>query len=76
MAINHIIINKLIYGLIFILFMMIVLVAKNMENINSRLIKEFAITMEQAESVIQLLDEGNTVPFIARYRKERTRGTR
>ncbi|MBW9152504.1 Tex family protein [Clostridium estertheticum] len=45
-----------------------------MENINSRLIKEFAITMEQAESVIQLLDEGNTVPFIARYRKERTGG--
>lgn len=45
-----------------------------MENINSRLIKEFAITIEQAESVIQLLDEGNTVPFIARYRKERTGG--
>lgn len=45
-----------------------------MENINSRLIKEFSITMEQAESVIQLLDEGNTVPFIARYRKERTGG--
>ena len=46
----------------------------NMENINSRLIKEFAITMNQAESVIELLDEGNTVPFIARYRKERTGG--
>ena len=45
-----------------------------MENINSRLIKEFAITLNQAESVIELLDEGNTVPFIARYRKERTGG--
>ncbi|HEY8892763.1 MAG TPA: Tex family protein [Clostridium sp.] len=45
-----------------------------MENINNRLIKEFAITMNQAESVIELLDEGNTVPFIARYRKERTGG--
>lgn len=45
-----------------------------MENINSRLIKEFDITIKQAESVIQLLDEGNTVPFIARYRKERTGG--
>ena len=27
---------------------------------------------EQVQSVIELLDEGNTVPFIARYRKERT----
>jgi len=45
-----------------------------MENIKSRLIGEFGITKEQAESVIQLLDEGNTVPFIARYRKERTGG--
>ena len=26
----------------------------------------------QVESVVQLLDEGNTVPFITRYRKERT----
>ena len=45
-----------------------------MENIESRLIKEFAITKEQARNVIELLDEGNTVPFIARYRKERTGG--
>lgn len=45
-----------------------------MENIQSRLIKEFGITKEQAQSVIELLDEGNTVPFIARYRKERTGG--
>ncbi|MBZ9606429.1 RNA-binding transcriptional accessory protein [Clostridium estertheticum] len=45
-----------------------------MGNVNNRLIKEFSITKEQAESVIELLDEGNTVPFIARYRKERTGG--
>jgi uncharacterized protein len=45
-----------------------------MGNIESRLIKEFGITKEQAESVIELLDEGNTVPFIARYRKEKTGG--
>ncbi len=45
-----------------------------MENIESRLIKEFGITKEQAGNVIELLDEGNTVPFIARYRKERTGG--
>ena len=32
--------------------------------------KEFAIQPWQAEAVIRLLDEGATVPFIARYRKE------
>lgn len=34
--------------------------------------KEFSITKEQVENVINLLDAGNTVPFIARYRKEQT----
>ena len=29
---------------------------------------------EQVDSAIRLLDEGNTVPFIARYRKEVTGG--
>jgi uncharacterized protein len=45
-----------------------------MVNIENRLIKEFGITKQQSENVIQLLDEGNTVPFIARYRKEVTGG--
>ena len=45
-----------------------------MNDIVLNLIKEFNIRREQAESVIALLDEGNTVPFIARYRKERTGG--
>ncbi|WP_291634994.1 Tex family protein [Clostridium sp.] len=45
-----------------------------MEDIQIRLIKEFGITRQQSESVIELLNEGNTVPFIARYRKERTGG--
>ena len=31
---------------------------------------EFKIQPWQAEAVIRLLDEGNTLPFIARYRKE------
>lgn len=35
------------------------------------LCKEFAIQPWQAEAVISLLDEGATVPFIARYRKEK-----
>lgn len=45
-----------------------------MDNITQRLTNEFKISVNQVESVIQLLDEGNTVPFIARYRKERTGG--
>jgi len=34
--------------------------------------KELAISTKQVKNVIALLDEGNTVPFIARYRKEQT----
>ncbi|WP_373604868.1 Tex family protein [Fredinandcohnia onubensis] len=34
--------------------------------------KDIGITTKQVHSVINLLDEGNTVPFIARYRKELT----
>lgn len=32
--------------------------------------EEFKIQPQYAENVIKLLDEGNTIPFIARYRKE------
>lgn len=45
-----------------------------MRNIQERLVNELNITIKQVESVINLLDEGNTVPFIARYRKEQTGG--
>lgn len=45
-----------------------------MKSIQERLVNELNITMKQVESVIKLLDEGNTVPFIARYRKEHTGG--
>lgn len=34
--------------------------------------KELAINIKQVANVISLLEEGNTVPFIARYRKEQT----
>ena len=37
-----------------------------------KLWEEFGITQSQAENTVRLLDEGNTVPFIARYRKEMT----
>ncbi|WP_279231048.1 Tex family protein [Clostridium amazonitimonense] len=42
--------------------------------IEEKLSKELSIGLNQVISVIEMLDEGNTVPFIARYRKERTGG--
>ena len=45
-----------------------------MVNIEERLVKELGIKLTQVQNVIKLLDEGNTVPFIARYRKEQTGG--
>ncbi|SFU79776.1 uncharacterized protein SAMN04487886_11704 [Clostridium sp. DSM 8431] len=45
-----------------------------MINIEDRLSKELGLKLNQVNNVIEMLDEGNTVPFIARYRKERTGG--
>lgn len=45
-----------------------------MGNIEERLAKELGLKHNQVNNVIEMLDEGNTVPFIARYRKERTGG--
>ena len=41
-------------------------------DINTVIAKELDIKLGQVESVSHLLDEGNTIPFIARYRKEAT----
>ena len=41
-------------------------------DIISRLAEELNIRKGQAEAAVTLLDEGNTVPFIARYRKDVT----
>ncbi|MGL5440041.1 MAG: Tex family protein [Filifactoraceae bacterium] len=41
-------------------------------DIKSRLIKEFGLKSFQVDNVIALIDEGKTIPFIARYRKEQT----
>lgn len=41
-------------------------------NINEILKKEFNLRDEQINNTIKLIDEGNTIPFIARYRKEMT----
>ena len=43
-------------------------------DISKKLAKEFNLRDEQVESTIALIDEGNTIPFIARYRKEVTGG--
>ena len=39
-----------------------------------KLAEEFGLHLSTAENTVKLLDEGNTVPFIARYRKEVTGG--
>ena len=41
-------------------------------NINEQLAKELEIKVSQVDATVQLIDEGNTIPFIARYRKEVT----
>lgn len=41
-------------------------------NITEIIAKELNIKQTQVQSAVELIDEGNTIPFIARYRKERT----
>ncbi len=43
-----------------------------MRDIESILKQEFELRAEQVRSTVRLIDEGNTIPFIARYRKEVT----
>ena len=45
-----------------------------MESISRQIADELSVQPEQVAATISLLDEGATVPFIARYRKERTQG--
>ena len=41
-------------------------------NINEMLAKEFSLRQEQIDNTVSLIDDGKTIPFIARYRKEMT----
>ena len=41
-------------------------------DILKQLATELGIRQEQVEATVKLIDEGNTIPFIARYRKEVT----
>jgi len=43
-------------------------------SIESRIAQDIAASVKQVAAAVQLLDEGATVPFIARYRKEATGG--
>ena len=45
-----------------------------MEKIIKTIAEELGIKEKQVENAIKLIDEGNTIPFIARYRKEVTGG--
>ena len=45
-----------------------------MEKIIKTIAEELGIKNEQVENTVKLIDEGNTIPFIARYRKEVTGG--
>ena len=39
-------------------------------NINLQIAEELNLNPTYVDNVVQLIDEGNTIPFIARYRKE------
>ncbi len=41
-------------------------------NINETIAKEFKLRQEQIDNTVALIDDGKTIPFIARYRKELT----
>ena len=41
-------------------------------DIIAKLTEELEIRRQQAEAAVKLIDEGNTIPFISRYRKEVT----
>lgn len=41
-------------------------------DINKKLAEELGVAVWQTEAAVKLIDEGNTIPFIARYRKEAT----
>ena len=45
---------------------------KSEEKIINQLTSEFNLRPEQVTNTVKLIDDGNTIPFIARYRKEKT----
>lgn len=49
-------------------------IKENRLKIEQQLTKELAISIERVQAVMNLIEEGSTIPFIARYRKEATGG--
>ena len=47
---------------------------KRQVNIIETIAREFQLRESQVQQTVALIDEGNTIPFIARYRKEATGG--
>ena len=41
-------------------------------DINQKITEELGVKKWQVEAAVKLIDEGNTIPFISRYRKEAT----
>ena len=50
------------------------IIMSQIQSIESKLANELGIRESQVASTISLIDEGNTIPFISRYRKEATGG--
>ena len=46
----------------------------NLESLAAQIADEFGLNPNGVQRALELLDDGNTLPFIARYRKEATRG--
>jgi uncharacterized protein len=59
-------------GLIFPYSIIVVHERMMVMDIAARLAKELSLKLSNVNSVIEMMDEGNTIPFIARYRKEQT----
>ena len=62
----------MVYAIIKRLYMTRLVKYMKLEQIPGILAQELRIAPHQANATISLLDDGNTVPFIARYRKEAT----
>ena len=45
-----------------------------MTSINARIAQELNVQVAQIDAAVSLFEEGATVPFVARYRKEKTGG--
>src|SRR6218665_2990697 len=57
---------------VFVRCQVVLFMDSNIASINNRIAEELGVRPQQVAAAVALLDEGSTVPFIARYRKEVT----